>query len=188
MTCDTSHSWLLEAKNLRGTGLVPLSRACEPSIQQRKMTLDKIRQLALPACREFNVKRLDVFGSFARSRRTDASDIDLLVEFRDPEHKPSKRFFGLLHQFEDVFQCNVDLLTVSGLRNPFFRDRVMKQRINIYGGSRSQVPPRHSGSSVGNSARKCHWQLVWQFGSSGTTKGVFQTGPAGEQPVPPVRG
>ena len=98
------------------------------------MTLDKIRQLALPACREFNVKRLDVFGSFARSQETDASDIDFLVEFNDPERKPSKRFFGLLHQFEDVFQCNVDLLTVSGLRNPFFRDRVMKQRINIYGG------------------------------------------------------
>jgi predicted nucleotidyltransferase len=97
------------------------------------MTLDEIRQRVLPACREFNVKRLDVFGSFARSRETDASDLDLLVEFHDPDSRPSKRFFGLLHRLEDAFQCDVDLLTLSGLRNPFFRDRVTKERINIYG-------------------------------------------------------
>jgi predicted nucleotidyltransferase len=97
------------------------------------MTLDEIRQLALPACREFDVKRLDVFGSFARSRETDASDLDLLVEFDDPDYRPSKRFFGLLHRLEDTFRCNVDLLTLSGLRNPFFRDRVMKERVKVYG-------------------------------------------------------
>jgi predicted nucleotidyltransferase len=97
------------------------------------MTLDEIRQRVLPACQEFNVKRLDVFGSFARSRETDASDLDFLVEFHDPDYRPSKRFFGLLHRLEDTFQCDVDLLTLSGLRNPFFRDRVLRERTSIYG-------------------------------------------------------
>ena len=97
------------------------------------MTLHEIRQLVLPACQKFNVKRLDVFGSLARSEGTEESDIDFLVEFKDAADKPSKRFFGLLHQFEDLLQCDVDLLTISGLRNPFFRDRVMRERVNIYG-------------------------------------------------------
>jgi predicted nucleotidyltransferase len=108
-------------------------RADKPATEKGKMTLDQVRQLAVPACQEFNVKRLDVFGSFAQSRQTEASDLDLLVEFHDPDYRPSRRFFGLLHRLEDTFQRNVDLLTLSGLRNPFFRDRVMKERVQIYG-------------------------------------------------------
>jgi predicted nucleotidyltransferase len=97
------------------------------------MTLHEIGQLVLPACERYNVKRLDVFGSCARSGETRGSDVDFLVEFNDPEDRPSKRFFGLLHEFEDTLQCEVDLLTVGGLRNPFFRDRVLRERVTVYG-------------------------------------------------------
>jgi predicted nucleotidyltransferase len=47
---------------------------------------------------------------------------------------PSKKFFGLLHHLEDALGCEVDLLTVSSLRNPYFCRRVLKERVNIYGG------------------------------------------------------
>lgn len=98
------------------------------------MTLEEIKKVAGPACREFQVKRLDLFGSLARDEGTSGSDVDLLVEFEAPDLKPSKRFFGLLHHLEDALGCKVDLLTVSGLRNPYFRHRVLKERVNIYGG------------------------------------------------------
>jgi predicted nucleotidyltransferase len=98
------------------------------------MTLTEIKQVAVPACREFKVKRLDLFGSLARGEGTTASDVDLLVEFEEPELHPSKRFFGLLPHLEDALGCEVDLLTVSGLRNPYFRRRVLKEQLNIYGG------------------------------------------------------
>ncbi len=62
------------------------------------MTLDNIREIVIPACKKFNVKRLDVFGSLAQAEGTETSDIDFLVEFDQPDIKPSKRFFGLLHQ------------------------------------------------------------------------------------------
>jgi hypothetical protein len=90
--------------------------------------------LAAPACREFQVKRLDLFGSLARGEATAKSDVDLLVEFEEPDLHPAKRFFGLLHHLEDVLGCEVDLLTLSGLRNPYFRHRVLKERVNIYAG------------------------------------------------------
>ena len=98
------------------------------------MTLEEIKQVAVPACKEFKVKRLDLFGSLAREEGTTASDVDLLVEFEEPDVHPSRRFFGLLHHLEDALRCEVDLLTASSLSNPYFRRKVLKERVNIYGG------------------------------------------------------
>jgi len=98
------------------------------------MTLEDIKQIAVPACREFKVKRLDLFGSHARGEGVTASDVDLLVEFEEPDLHPAKRFFGLLHHLQDALGCEVDLLTIGSLRNPYFRRRVLKERVNIYGG------------------------------------------------------
>jgi hypothetical protein len=98
------------------------------------MTLEEIKKIAMPACREFKVKRLDLFGSLARGEQTAESDVALLVEFEEPDLHPSKRFFGLLHHLEDALGCEVDLITVSSLSNPYFRRRVLKERMNIYGG------------------------------------------------------
>jgi len=98
------------------------------------MTLDELRKVAQPACREFGVSRLDVYGSAARGSANDSSDVDLLVEFNDPSRSPAKRFFGLLHHLEDALGCEVDLLTVNGLRNPYFKRRVLEERVPIYEG------------------------------------------------------
>ncbi len=92
------------------------------------MTLDNIREIAIPACEKFDVKRLDVFDSFARAEGTEASDIDFPVEFDRPDIKPSKRFFGLLHQLENEFHCKIDIVTFNGLRNPYLRERIFKER------------------------------------------------------------
>lgn len=99
-----------------------------------RMRIEEIRKAAVPACRHFNVKRLDAFGSAARGTSTASSDVDLLVEFREPEVRPARRFFGFLHQLEDSLGCEVDLLTLGSLRNPYFRKRVLGERISIYEG------------------------------------------------------
>ena len=39
-----------------------------------------------------------------------------------------------LHRIEDALGCEVDLLTVNSLRNPYFCRRVLKEKVNIYGG------------------------------------------------------
>ena len=98
------------------------------------MNLKDISAIASPACSEFGVKRLEVFGSVARGAFTDSSDVDLLVEFGEPDRAPAKRFFGLLHYMEDKLGCTVDLLTVAGLRNPYFKKRVEQEKVTIYEG------------------------------------------------------
>ena len=98
------------------------------------MNTEDIRQTSLPACRKFDVRRLDVFGSTARDAASGTSDVDLLVEFRDPDRSPARRFFSLLHQLEDTLSYEVYLLTTTSLRNPYFRESVLKERIPIYAG------------------------------------------------------
>lgn len=84
--------------------------------------------------KEYNVYRLDVFGSTVRGTTDLSSDVDLLVEFKDPHQLPAKQFFGLLHSLEDSLGCEVDLVTVNGLKNSYFKRRVLAERVLIYEG------------------------------------------------------
>jgi predicted nucleotidyltransferase len=98
------------------------------------MTLEQIKGIAEPACKRFGVKRLDAFESMARGTSTESSDVDLLVEFGDSDQSLAQRFFGLLHYLEDMLGCDVDLVTQGRLRNPYFRDRVLRERTLVYEG------------------------------------------------------
>jgi predicted nucleotidyltransferase len=53
-------------------------------------------------CRQFRVRRLEVFGSAASGNfRPDESDLDLLVEFKEsPGPGYADRYFGLLESLE----------------------------------------------------------------------------------------
>jgi predicted nucleotidyltransferase len=98
------------------------------------MYLDIIREVAAPVCRQYDVRRLEAFGSTARGSAGVTSDVDLLVEFKDPARLPARRFFGLLHRLEDALGCRVDLLTLNSLRNPYFKKRVLAERVPLYEG------------------------------------------------------
>lgn len=98
------------------------------------ITIDQVITTAAPLCRDLGVKRLDVFGSLARGEARENSDLDLAVEFENPEHRPARRFFDLLHGLEDSIGCRIDLLTMDAVRNPYLQERIRKERVNVYGG------------------------------------------------------
>ena len=98
------------------------------------MTLVELKKITFPACKEFAVKKLDVFGSLAKGKHETGSDVDLLVEFEAPDRMLSKRYFGLLHYLEDTLGCDVDLLTINSLKNPYLRRSALSHRITIYEG------------------------------------------------------
>ena len=97
-------------------------------------TLDEIKKASKPACKKYDVDRLAAFGSIILGSATEASDVDLLVEFKNPDHLPARRYFGLLHQLEDSLGCKVDLLTPASLKNPYFKQRVLQSLVPIYEG------------------------------------------------------
>ena len=57
---------------------------------------------------KYGVRRIGLFGSFARNESTDQSDIDLIVDF---EEKTFDNFMDLSFALEDIFNRKVDLLT-----------------------------------------------------------------------------
>ncbi len=85
-------------------------------------------------CRSTGARRLEVFGSAVRSDFDPAhSDLDFLVEFGDVAPTVyAQAFFRLKAGLETLFGRPVDLVTPSGLSNPFFRQRVTAERKTLY--------------------------------------------------------
>ena len=62
----------------------------------------------------FGVVSLRLFGSVVRGEADSASDIDILVDFGGPAG--FSPYMDLLFFLEDLFDSEVDLVTVRGLR------------------------------------------------------------------------
>ncbi len=74
--------------------------------------LDIIKSHANDIKTRFSVRRIGIFGSFARGEEKASSDIDILVEFEKPTFK---NFMNLSFYLEDLLGREVDLVTVKGL-------------------------------------------------------------------------
>jgi predicted nucleotidyltransferase len=62
---------------------------------------------------QFGVRRIGLFGSFARETTQESSDIDLIVEFQRPI---GLKFMEMVEYLETLLGRRVDVLTPAGLR------------------------------------------------------------------------
>lgn len=85
-------------------------------------------------CRGLRVRRLDLFGSaVGGSFDPGASDVDVLVEFDvQPGFDYFGTYFDLKEGLERILGCPVDVVSATSIRNPYFRDRVMRTRETLY--------------------------------------------------------
>ncbi|MBN2251882.1 MAG: nucleotidyltransferase family protein [Candidatus Altiarchaeota archaeon] len=75
--------------------------------------------------RRYGVKRIGLFGSYARGEQTLDSDMDFLVEFEEPSFDD---FMDLSFYLEDLFGLKVELVTTQGLSKhvePYVRREVV---------------------------------------------------------------
>jgi predicted nucleotidyltransferase len=83
----------------------------------------------LPAMRrDFGVRRVALFGSTARDEATDASDLDILVDF--DKAPPLDSFLGLKYFLEDRLGLKVDLVTPDALK-PRMRPAVEREAVDV---------------------------------------------------------
>ena len=75
--------------------------------------------------RAMGVKRLGLFGSFARGEQSADSDIDVLVEF-EQDKKTFDNFMQLSFFLEDLLQRRVELVTPESI-SPYIRPTIMKE-------------------------------------------------------------
>ena len=85
-------------------------------------------------CRKYRVRRLDVFGSAARSDfDEELSDVDLLVEFDDMPHADrADAYLGFLTAVEALLRRRVDLVELWAVRNPYLRRGIQESRELVY--------------------------------------------------------
>jgi predicted nucleotidyltransferase len=85
-------------------------------------------------CERYHVMRLELFGSAARgTSEPGRSDLDFLVRFEPctaEEH--AERYFGLLADFQDLFGCDIDLVEIGAIRNPYFLEGIEASRTLVY--------------------------------------------------------
>lgn len=83
---------------------------------------------------KYKIKSAFLFGSAVTDKFNAKSDIDFLVNFK-PDVPPLEKGEALLNlqiELEDTLHRNIDLLTESSLKNPYFIEEVNEKKIKIY--------------------------------------------------------
>ena len=100
---------------------LPTRQAC----QTNKQDIFRIISDNQARLKTLGVRRLGLFGSFARGEQQSASDIDLLVEFA-PGKKTFDAFMKLSFLLEEILEHSVELVTVESL-SPYIAPHILKE-------------------------------------------------------------
>lgn len=92
------------------------------------MTIDEIKQKAVPVLKRHQVRRAGIFGSTARGEATDTSDVDILVDL--PKGLSLWDFIGIKLDLEDTLKRKVDLVEYDMIRKRI-RERVLADEVPI---------------------------------------------------------
>ena len=91
-------------------------------------TIEEIRRIVIPIAKSYGVASISLFGSYAKGNATSNSDIDFIIEKGD---LIGIKYFSLLEELEDAFNCKIDLIT-TGFSNKEFLNKIKKDEVLIY--------------------------------------------------------
>ncbi|WP_298683517.1 nucleotidyltransferase family protein [uncultured Methanomethylovorans sp.] len=75
----------------------------------------------------FGVKKVGVFGSFAKGEERRDSDVDILVEFKEGQ-KTFGNYMELKFYLEELFGRKVDLVIETAIK-PRLREQILKEAV-----------------------------------------------------------
>ncbi len=96
-------------------------------LQELSVSQDQIEAI----CQRHHIKRLALFGSYARGDFGPESDIDVLVEFEEDAEIGFLELARIQRELAELFGRPVDLVPVSGLK-PMIRDAVLSEMVDFY--------------------------------------------------------
>lgn len=102
----------------------PATTALPAGIESRRAEVARI-------CARLGVRRLELFGSGTRS--SSPRDLDFLADLGDrAPAQYAEAYFALREELEKLFAKPIDIVTPSGLANPYFRQRVEEEKTLLY--------------------------------------------------------
>ncbi|MDR1756916.1 MAG: nucleotidyltransferase domain-containing protein [Culturomica sp.] len=99
-----------------------------------RIVTDRIPAL-VELCKKYRVMRMYLFGSAARGDfDEDKSDIDLLISFSSDVtlEEYADNYFDLMFELDELFGCEVDLVTEKSLKNPYLISSIDEDKQLIY--------------------------------------------------------
>lgn len=94
------------------------------------LSISQIKEKAVPICKEYGLEYCYLFGSYAKNKATERSDVDLLVS----GDASGLRFYGLVETFRKSLGKNVDVLDINQLENnKSLINEILKDGIKLYG-------------------------------------------------------
>lgn len=91
--------------------------------------ISEIQKIVVPIARSYGVKRIYLFGSYAKGTASEKSDVDLLVE----KGKPMSllKLSGMRQMVQEALNLSVDLVTTAGIEDDF-RKEIAGTEILLY--------------------------------------------------------
>ena len=92
-------------------------------------TMQEIIQKSVPLAQKYGVKRLGLFGSYARGEAKDESDLDFLIN--EGNMRGLIQYMSFVNDLEDAFGCHVDVV-MDGIRDQEFLNTIKKDVVVLY--------------------------------------------------------
>ena len=94
------------------------------------LTIDQIRKICGEIFKDYSVEYCYLFGSYAKGKATEKSDVDLLVAMP----VDGMKFFELIEVLREQLKKKIDLLDIAQLENnPALVQEILRDGIKIYG-------------------------------------------------------
>ena len=94
------------------------------------LTVPQIKKVVATVCRKYGVKSAYLFGSYAKAKATESSDVDLIVDIDNM--KKYRDYYHFCDALEKGLGKDVDVTAESGMR-PGFYDMIKNDRVLLYG-------------------------------------------------------
>ena len=94
------------------------------------LTIEQIKKVCNSIFKDYSIEYCYLFGSYAKGKETEKSDVDLLVAMP----VDGMKFFELVETLREKLKKKVDLLDIAQLNNnPTLVQEILKDGIKIYG-------------------------------------------------------
>lgn len=94
------------------------------------LTISNIKEIVSNILKKYSVKSCFLFGSYAKERATEVSDVDLLID----SDITGLDYYGLIEELRERLHKKIDLLTINSIsNNPEMLVEIIKDGIKIYG-------------------------------------------------------
>lgn len=107
-----------------------LAEHCKIDEEHGILTISEIKEIINKIFNNYDIKYCYLFGSYAKGKASEKSDVDLLIG----SDITGLKYYGLLQELIDGLHKKVDLIKIdSAITNIDFINDILKDGIKIYG-------------------------------------------------------